>query len=172
MIRRRTLTSLLLVGTMSTILTMVAVLPANATTFVRIKNFGNELCLQPAGDATGTGVAIVQEPCTTDPAQVWEAVSVDSNNDVYHFVNETSNLCLDARGGAVNGTPVQQWTCNSITNERWTAAPGTSSANAFNSDVSGSDSMCLDVPGQSMQQGLGEQIYGCNGTVAQAWYTN
>lgn len=37
------------------------------------------------------------------------------------------------------------------------------------SQVAGSSSYCLDVPGASTQAGLGVQIYWCNNTRAQAW---
>ena len=70
--------------------------PTRSTTF-----FSNQ-CLQPIND-TGQGAAIVQEPCNGGAAQQWTVVSVGSN--VFHYVNVLSGLCLDARGGAVNGTP-------------------------------------------------------------------
>jgi hypothetical protein len=70
--------------------------PTRSTTF-----FSNQ-CLQPIND-TGQGAAIVQEPCNGGAAQQWTEVSVGSN--VFHYVNVLSGLCLDARGGAVNGTP-------------------------------------------------------------------
>jgi hypothetical protein len=37
------------------------------------------------------------------------------------------------------------------------------------SQVAGTSSYCLDVPGASTQPGLGVQIYTCNGTAARAW---
>jgi len=68
-----------------------------------IYNFFSNQCLQPINGSTGQGAAIVQEPCNGGAAQQWTVVSVGSN--VFHYVNVLSGLCLDARGGAVNGTP-------------------------------------------------------------------
>jgi len=83
-----------------------------------------------------------------------------------------SGLCLDARGRAVNGTPVQQWTCNSISNENW--EPGEDISDVIPpliSRVSGTSSHCLDMPGGRQVAGLAMQIYRCNGTAAQEWWT-
>ena len=136
--------------------------PTRSTTF-----FSNQ-CLQPIND-TGQGAAIVQEPCNGGAAQQWTVVSVGSN--VFHYVNVLSGLCLDARGGAVNGTPVQQWSCNSISNEKW--QPGEDISDEIPpliSRVSGTSSYCLDIPGGSGSAGLAMQIYRCNGTLAQQWW--
>ena len=133
-----------------------------------IYNFFSNQCLQPIND-TGQGAAIVQEPCNGGAAQQWTVVSVGSN--VFHYVNVLSGLCLDARGGAVNGTPVQQWSCNSISNEKW--QPGEDVSDEIPpliSRVSGTSSYCLDIPGGSGSAGLAMQIYRCNGTLAQQWW--
>jgi hypothetical protein len=109
-------------------------------------------------------------PCNNRPAQQWKAVSMGGR--VFHFVNSLSGLCLDARGKAVNHTPVQQWTCNKISNENW-ESPEVSSDDIppLISRVSGTRSYCLDVPGGQTSAGLAVQIYRCNGTVAQDWFT-
>jgi hypothetical protein len=89
----------------------------------------------------------------------------------FHFKNSLSQLCLDARGGADNGTPVQQWTCNNISNENW--EPGEDIADTIPplfSRVSDTRSHCLDMPGALPTPGLAMQIYRCNGTVAQQWW--
>jgi hypothetical protein len=86
-----------------------------------------------------------------------------------------SNLCLDAFGSATNGTPVIQWPCNSISNERWqpnhVGPDGPDDfAERILSRVSGTTGYCLDVPGYRETVGLQVQIWGCNGTDAQIWY--
>ena len=132
------------------------------------------LCLQPVDESTEQGAAIVQQPCGDTKAgpplaQQWTRIPVSGN--IFHFKNSLSQLCLDARGGAANGTPVQQWTCNSISNENWEtgkrADPGTPPA--LISRVSGTSSHCLDMPGAAPIAGSAMQIYRCNGTVAQQW---
>lgn len=134
-----------------------------------IYNFLSDQCLQPINGSIGQGVAIVQEPCNGGTAQQWTEVSVGSN--IFHYVNVLSGLCLDARGGAVNGTPVQQWPCNSISNEKW--QPGeyvSDDIPPLISRVSGTGSYCLDIPGGQRIVGLAMQIYRCNGTLAQQWW--
>jgi hypothetical protein len=137
---------------------------------LEIQNFGTTLCLQPVNESTAQGAAIVQQPCTGHTAQQWTKVTVSGN--ILHFMNGLSGLCLDARGSAVNHTPVQQWTCNKISNENW--EPGQVDDDdipPLYSRVSGATNYCLDVPGGQKIAGLAMQIYRCNGTLAQIWFT-
>jgi len=77
---------------------------------------------------------------------------------------------MDVRGGAARGTPIDQWPCNTISNERWSWPHSFPDGMwPIRSQVAGSSSYCLDVPGASTQAGLGVQIYTGNGTPAQAW---
>lgn len=140
------------------------------TSLHTIQNFGSNNCLQSVNESTAQGAAIVQMPCNNRPAQNWTAVSLGGN--IYHFVNSLSGLCLDARGKAANHTPVQQWTCNKISNENW-ESPDVSDDDIppLISRVSGTRSYCLDVPGGQKTAGLAVQIYRCNGTLAQIWFT-
>lgn len=149
----------------SVIAVALSAAPAVASGSERIYNPLTNECLQPLNGSTAPGTAIVQQACDGSTAQLWTEISVSSG--VFHYQNAMSNLCLDARGGASNGTPVQQWTCDSITNENW--QPGNRSGGAVRSRVSGSSSYCLDVPGAQPTAGLGMQIYVCNGTGAQIW---
>ena len=136
--------------------------------------FMNQLsgqCLQPVNGSTDRGAAIVQEPCNRKPVQLWRAVRVGDN--IFHYVNVFSGLCLDAKGSAVNGTPVQQWPCNNITNENWEPGGDVGSEDfPLISRVSRTHSYCLDVPGGNSTAGLAMQIYRCNGTRAQIWVRN
>ncbi len=146
--------------------------PAGASPPGQIFSFvGGHLCLQPANGSTSQGAAIVQTPCNNGAAQLWTAVA--AGGGVFRYRNSLSGLCLDARGGAANRTPVQQWTCNGISNERWEPGPSSGSDDIppLFSRVSGTRSYCLDVPGAQPAPGLAMQIYRCNGSIAQIWVT-
>ena len=132
-----------------------------------IQNNGNGLCLQPAGGSTSQGAAIVQAPCDKQaPSQRWTSMNFNATNTVFQVRNLGTGMCLDTRGGASNGAPIQQWQCNSISNEKWDLGPNYV---VLRSRVSGTQSHCIDVPGQSGQVGLAVQLWGCNNTPAQLW---
>jgi hypothetical protein len=148
---------------------VILVAPAAASGPYVLYSFLSNQCLQPIDGSTSQGAAIVQEPCNGSPAQNWTQVSV--GNNIFHFVNGLSGLCLDARGSATNRTPVQQWTCNSISNENWQPGDdGDDDIPPLFSRVSGTNSYCLDIPGGQQTVGLAVQIYRCNGTEAQEWF--
>lgn len=138
--------------------------------YCQLYSFWTNQCLQPADGSIQQGAAIVQQPCNGSAAQQWSKVHVSGNT--FRYVNGLSGLCLDARGGPANRTPVQQWTCNKISNENWD--PGADIDDDIPpliSRVSGTDSYCLDIPGGQKIAGLAVQIYRCNGTAAQQWWT-
>lgn len=116
------------------------------------------------------GRGIVQEPCNGGAAQQWMEISV--GNNIFHYKNVLSGLCLDARGRPKNGTPVQQWTCNRISNKSW--QPGEYMPDyvpPLISRVSGTNNYCLDIPGAHQPPGLAMQIYRRNGTgEGQQWW--
>jgi hypothetical protein len=131
---------------------------------------GPDFCLQPADTTGGPGTAIVQELCITsgDEAQAWAPINVGGST--YEFLNQATGECMDARGGAARGTPIQQWTCNTISNEHWSWPHNFPDAFwPLGSQVAGSSNFCLDVPQASQVAGVGMQLYTCNGTSAQAW---
>lgn len=132
-----------------------------------IRNIGNNMCLQPVNGSGDLGAAIVQEPCDNSFAQDWVFIPLGGTS--YRFQNQLSTLCLDARGGAMNGTPIQQWTCNGISNEKWDTGLRLPDAVPLTSQVSGTHSHCLDVAGAQPVAGLAMQLYVCNGTYAQGW---
>lgn len=174
-IRSRT-TGLMLAAVAATGLAMAAALPASASTspagyykmFVQVAGSAPAMCLQPADPAGGAGTAVVQQPCANIQAQNWAPLSIGGTS--YQFLNQASGLCLDVRGGAASHTPIEQWPCNTISNERWSWPHSFPDGMwPLRSQVAGSSSYCLDVPGASTQAGLGVQIYTCNGTSAQAW---
>ena len=174
-IRSRTV-GLLLAAATAAGLTAAAALPASASTspagyyqiLVHVGTSAPVMCLQPADPAGGAGTAVVQQPCAGVQAQNWAPLTVSGTS--YRFLNQASGLCMDVAGGAASGTPVDQWPCNSISNERWSWPHSFPDGLwPIRSQVAGSSSYCLDVPGASTQAGLGVQIYTCNGTPAQAW---
>jgi hypothetical protein len=103
------------------------------------------MCLQPVNGSLGA--AIVQEPCNGSAAQQWTEEPGSASNTL-HFVNGSSGLCLDARGGATNATPIEQWTCDWITNENWGNSVENNLMNEnLVSRVSGTDSYSISTPG-------------------------
>jgi hypothetical protein len=122
-------------------------------------------CLQPINASKLQGAAIVRATCKAAPEQLWIMIEVGNGN--LHLMNALSGLCLDARGSATSGTPVQQWTCNEISNENW-ELNGPAFIVSFTSKVSGTKKYCLDVN----DNGPWAQIYGCNGTPSQLWKIN
>ena len=119
-------------------------------------------CLQPINGSLNQGDAIVQEPCNGSLAQQWTIRPVSSTK--VHLVNRSSNLCLDARGKARNGTPIQQWTCNWISNENWSFGI---TNNLLSSGVSNTFSHCVATPG--FQDGLPMELRSCDGNLSQLW---
>jgi hypothetical protein len=158
--------------------TLAVATPARADTFGPMQNYGDNLCIQPQDNSPFQGTLIVQVPCqltdggtAANPFQVWYF-------NGSHLVNFGSGLCLRARGltGPANGEQIMLWTCNSITDLNWTTHAvdvGSASILAWSveSRISGSTGYCLDVPGASGQIGLALQLWRCNGTVAQIWYS-
>jgi hypothetical protein len=132
-------------------------------------NAHTAMCLEPQNESTAAGTPIVQVPCKASGAQQW--IYINSGAGAFQFQNAQTGLCLDARGGAANHTPVQQWPCNGISNEVWQVfVPAKGSLDApVQSRVAGSSGFCLDIPGGQKTVGLAMQIYACNQTVSQLW---
>jgi Ricin-type beta-trefoil lectin domain len=152
--------------------------PARAADVWPINSRWSNMCLQPANGSTEQGAAIVQQPCGTEgkagtppPVQNWTLIPVSGN--IFHLQNSlNTQLCLDARGGAVDRTPVQQWPCNWISNENWEWGPTDSHGDRqLISRVSGTRTHCLDIPGAQIMEGLEMWIYHCTkNNVAQQWW--
>jgi glucosylceramidase len=69
--------------------------------------------------------------------------------------------CVDVAGaGSANGTPVQLYTCNGSTAQRWTVG-GDGTIRALGK--------CLDVTSASTANGAKLQLWDCNGSGAQRW---
>jgi hypothetical protein len=79
-------------------------------------------------------------------------------------------LCLNLFGPSANGTEIAQIHCVNVSNELWTVST-LSGITTLRSRVGFRDSgLCVDVPGQSGQDGLPVQSFQCNGTVAQQFF--
>jgi hypothetical protein len=145
-------------------------LGAQQTSAAKIFNTRSQKCLQPVNGSNAEGAAIVLATCDpTNAAQYW--IKVPVSGSVAHYKNDSSLMCLDARGGAANGTPVQQWPCNTITNENWQYAQDSGDTQPkLISRVSGTSTYCLDIPGGATADGIAVQILTCNGLPEQHWY--
>jgi Ricin-type beta-trefoil lectin domain-like len=142
---------------------LAVVSPAQAEDpIVKLVSVANGKCLQPVNGSLNRGEAIVQKSCDGSHAQQWTITSVSSTK--VHLVNRASQLCLDARGKARNGTPIQQWPCNRISNENWSFGI---TNNLLSSGVSNTWSHCISTPG--VQDGLAMELRACKGSPEQLW---
>ena len=116
-------------------------------------------CLQPVNGSLGA--AIVQETCNGSVAQQWTQETSRYYSHADWFVNSSSQLCLDARGGDTDGTPIEQWTCDKISNELWTSGVGDTMTNEqLVSDVSPyRKDECISTPG--LANGDAMVLYSC-----------
>ncbi|WP_222598381.1 RICIN domain-containing protein [Lentzea tibetensis] len=168
--RRRQIVTLVML-LITSFAAVIAATPATAATTgpfqIRVIGGGFQ-CLQPEGGNTLQGTRIVQTRCDrNNTAQHWMRAPVSGN--VVHFVNIHSGLCLNAHGAAARETPVDQWPCNGISNENWEEGPdpGPEDFPPLFSRVSGTKSLCLDVPFSQETDGLAMWIHRCNNTSAQ-----
>ena len=129
---------------------------------VKLVSAQNGKCLQPINGSHNQGDAIVQETCNGSAAQQWTVHAVSAT--ALHLINRNSGLCMDGRGKAVNGTPIQQWPCNQITNENWSFGIKN---NLLSSGISGTWSHCVASPGS--QNGLAMELRACDGDPSQIW---
>lgn len=135
--------------------------------FNPIKNVGDNKCLQPASPVVGSGV--VQEPCDNSTAQGWQFNRVAKNH--YQLENQLSGLCLWAFGDpAANGNPMGLNTCGTASNEEFNTNTSLPNVVILESRTGFHDTgFCVDVPGSQPTDGLGMQLFECNGTLAQRW---
>lgn len=163
--RNHRLAALVGAAAMATAAALAAASPAHAeTTFFELQNGSTSWCLQPDGGSSGAGVLIIQETCDGSPVQQWTRTASSSG---FHLVNLATGLCLDARGGAADGTPIEQWPCDWISNENWKYLPGPQLA----SGVSGTYTYCLTAaPGGLFYPSPLVELLGCGGATVQYWY--
>jgi hypothetical protein len=152
---------------------------------VQLVSVANGKCLQPENGTSTNGAAIVQVPCDGSAAQFWALHFMSSGwlfnlRTWYQVINQSNHLCLDARGNAVNGTPIQQWTCSGISDEKWGSANCTTNAagtqtcrltsQIYNSAVPEDrhpGSHCLATPGAA--DGTTMVLMACQAVSSQLW---
>jgi hypothetical protein len=133
------LVMLLLAAAIATASGLVIPAVSQAANTIEITSLDGGKCLQPYNGSLGA--PILQETCTASLAQQWTKTGSPTT---LHFVNSSDGLCLDARGGDTQGTPIQQWTCDNISNENWWMGPYN---DTLVSRVSGSWDECISMPG-------------------------
>jgi hypothetical protein len=148
-------------------LAMVVPSPLVAQVYETISNKAADKCLEPVSTVAGAAIAI--QPCTNLPIQQWTEVNVKS--PYVHYVNQLTKMCLDARGGAQDHTPIQLWPCDQISNEFWVPSKiySVNSPALFSGVANSYPKFCLDLPFGLTNAGITLQIYDCNGTPAQQW---
>jgi Ricin-type beta-trefoil lectin domain-like len=161
--RNRRLITLFFAAAMATASGLAVASPAYADDPIwQLVSAESGQCLQPAGGSSALGAAIVQEPCNGSALQQWAVVPPLGTK--VHLVNRSNGLCLDARGGAANGTPIEQWVCDWISNENWNTGIG---ADLLVSRVSNTTGYCVTTPGP--YRGAPMELQGCDGSSAQQW---
>jgi Ricin-type beta-trefoil lectin domain len=159
--------SLALATAASVSLTMPS--PVRADTAGALKNVATQMCIEPDSPFQGATIELVA--CATqvrDTLQEWDYKCFDQACSQFHVVNHGSGLCLSTRNGATNGTNLELWTCNNISNEKWDYGPNPNGEPfELRSRVSGTTTHCLDVPNGLPIAGQWMQLYDCNGTAAQ-----
>ncbi|MEU3647268.1 RICIN domain-containing protein [Lentzea sp. NPDC034063] len=134
---------------------------------VTVRSAVSGKCLAPQGESTADGVPIVQVSCNGSAFQRWDFI--DRNNHVVQIRNAVTLKCMDALGSNTNGTPVVQWPCANISNQRFQASRNLPDFVTLRSRVAGTSSHCLDVPGGLSTEGAAMQIWVCNGTASQSF---
>ena len=171
-VRRPRILALSIALALAASLSLAVASPALADSGGQVKNSATGMCFAP--DSPFQGATIVQVTCAPDgqrdTLQEWDFVCFDSSCRQFHVVNHGALLCLSTRGGARNGTALELWTCNQISNEKWDFGPSPSGAPfELRSRVSGTTTHCLDVPDGRNTINLWLQLYDCNGSTAQSW---
>ncbi|MFI7542736.1 RICIN domain-containing protein [Actinoplanes sp. NPDC049599] len=167
MIKRRGLIGLLFAAVLSTAFALSGAPPAAAAgPPFEIRNSNSAMCIQPPPGNLTIGAQLVQEPCNGSLEQQWNTISLGS--DRYRLVNQYTLGCMDAHGPYTDGTPVDTWPCAGISNQVWSSSLSLPTSSLFTLKAGGK---CLDVSGGSHSAGAVLQIWTCNHTPAQAFYT-
>jgi hypothetical protein len=164
--RRIVTTALALMAAM--VVSLGAAAPAFADDHfdVTVRSTASGKCLTPQNESSADGVPIFQVECNGSAFQRWDFV--DHDNHVFQIRNAVTLKCMDVPGPNSNGTPVIQWPCSGISNERFQASRDLPDFVTLRSRVGGTNTHCLDVPdGTTADAAL--QIWACNGTAAQAF---
>ena len=172
---RRKITGMLMVAGMAVGITTAAA-PAHADPLyfvIATMNAGNfsGMCLE-ADPAPDFAYRVTTQPCNAanNQAQQWEFQ--DQGGGVDKVANRAINgWCIEANR-ITNGSPIPLWPCSSTeSNLRWAWIGYGLGFGRLESRISGSTGHCLDVPMDQTLSGLWMQLYGCNGTYAQKFWS-
>jgi hypothetical protein len=168
---RRTLPAALAIA--AALSTVLVAAPAQAFAGGPIINsgvFGADLrlCLTPNG--FDEGAVVTQEQCNGLTGQAWTPVLLDTGSH-FNFVSAGTGKCLDVQGGrALDHSTIVVRSCNGASGQRWSLQGTPNGAAAeLRSGVAGTNSHCLDLPGNTHTPHAAMQLFTCNNTVAQRW---
>ena len=134
----------------------------------RLMNTATDQCADLPVKAP-TSDAVVQEPCTQRPTQVWLAQPSPTTFD-FQLVNQSSGLCMDLDRAANDGTHVVQATCSpKLPSQRWQFLFGPVVGPVR--VVHQATGQCLEVEDGSLAEGAPLQVSPCDSSVPhQVWH--
>ena len=140
----------------------LAWVPTVAAQYHFIQNVGSSKCLQPVDESLDEGAPVIQTTCNGSVFQIWEKLEI--RQSIFWWRNLGSGKCLETAGGAANHQPINQWTCNWISNEWWDS-PNVAGCVA---SVQQREPLCGRA-GRDVGEDVWVQLYSCNATFAQLW---
>lgn len=135
-----------------------------------IRNYSTGSCI--AINSTASGTAVVQTPCNTTDATLWQAEIVDKEGSgtagraFTRYRNVQTGMCLDLQTNmSTDGMPIVQRACSSATTQQW--YPGSiNNSFGFYSMVNRLTGKCVDAGGTSVVQ-----QWSCNASANnQMWF--
>jgi hypothetical protein len=135
--------------------------PGGSTSYYKIQNQGNGLCVDGYGYTTN-GSYCRQYASGSSYNQQWSIVSA-SGSYVY-LVNRATGLYLDGYGKTANGSPCQQYASSGSANQQWLLVANGSYTNIKNNATG----MMLDSMGYTTN-GSYECQYSSSGSTGQAY---
>ncbi len=130
------------------------------------KNSGKCLDITGGPSATANGILVQQWTCLNGTNQAFEFIPVTGG---YTITAQSSQKQLDVRGGqgaVSNGTPIQQWAYWGGRNEIFSV---TSTSDGYYTISPLSSRLCLNVSGNSQQNGAQIIQYSCVATDNEKW---
>ncbi len=129
--------------------------PTTTSNPPHVVGFGSK-CLDDRGNSSSNRAQVVIWTCgNSDPAENWQF----SNNEFIH-----NGKCLNDQGNGGIRSKVILWTCNGASNEKWSEL-----ANGEIRLQSHSNTLCLDDPRSSTQNGTQLIVYTCTDSSNQKW---
>lgn len=115
----------------------------------------------PQGTMT-SGTQLQTGKCDATGGQVFQFV--EKSGGEWEIRRNATNLCLDVRlGQKVEGTPVQQYTCNDSAAQRFVLEPKPQGMQIRMAK----SSLCVDIPNSTSTPGALMRLWGCNQSDAQ-----